>query len=109
MTQRLQGGDPGLDTGNGLRQLCFQQDGARLAGTFKIARDEGSDLFQGQPEGSQALDRLHTPDRFIAKQAVVALAPALGVEEPEVLVVAQDFDRHAGALGELPDGHRIRP
>ncbi len=47
LTQRLKGGDAGLDTGDGLRQLCFQQDAARLAGTLKIARDECSDLFEG--------------------------------------------------------------
>ena len=76
LTQRLEGGDAGLDTGEGLRQLCFQQDAARLAGTLKIAPDEGSDLLEGQPEGAQALDHLHTPDRFFTKQAVVTLTPA---------------------------------
>ena len=76
LTKRLEGGDLGFDTGEGLRQLCFQQDAARLAGTLKIAPDEGSDLFEGQPEGAQALDHLHTPDRFFTKQTVVALTPA---------------------------------
>src|SRR5205823_4932114 len=107
LTQRLQGGDASLDTRDGLRQLCIQQDAPQLAGTLKIAHDERLDLSEGQSQRSQTLDHLHTPDCFFAKEAVVALTAAQGVEEPEVLVVAQDFDRHAGAAGELPDGHHI--
>jgi len=79
LTKRLQGADLGFDAGEGLRQLCFQQDAARLAGTLKIARDECLDLFEGQPEGAQALDHLHAPQCLFAKQAVVALAAAQGV------------------------------
>ncbi len=72
------------------------------------AGEKCSNLFEGQSEGAQALDHLHAPQCFFAKQAVVALAPAPGVEEPEILVGAQDFDRHARAPGKLSDGHRIR-
>src|SRR5712692_876965 len=109
LTKPLQGGDPGLDTGDDLRQCFFQECANRFAGTLKRAHDECLDLFQGESQGAQTLDHLHTPHRFFSKQAVVALAAAPGGEKPEVLVVAQDFDRYVRAPGKLPDGHRIRP
>jgi hypothetical protein len=74
--QRLERDDADLDAGEDLRQVCFQQVAARLAGPLKIASDACSDLFEGQPEEAQALDHLHTPERFLPKQAVVALTAA---------------------------------
>ena len=102
LTQRLQGADVVFDAGKGLRQVLFQECIDRLVGTLKVSCDEGPKLFEGQAQRAQALDHLHTPERVFAKQAVVALATALGGEKPEVLVLAQNFDRHAGARESCP-------
>ena len=92
-----------------LRQVLLQEAIDQLTGTLTVGCGEGLNRFEGQSQGAQPLDHLHTPHRFFAKQAVVALAAAKGIEEPQILVLAQDFDRHAGAPGELPDSHRMRP
>lgn len=105
LTQLLQGCDASLNTGEGLPQVCFQQ--GRFTWMLKIATNKCSNLFEGQSEGPQALDHLHTPDRFLSKQAVVALTATQGIEESKVFIVAQKIDRHTSPLGELPDGHRM--
>jgi hypothetical protein len=61
------------------------------------AFDQGLNFFEGQSQGTQVLDDLHTPECFFPKQTIVALAPAQGGEEPEALILAQDFDWHSGA------------
>src|SRR5262249_55018867 len=65
-----------------------------------IARDEWLDLFQRQPKGAQALDHLHTPERLAAKQAIVAVTSAEGVDE--AFIFAQHLDRHPGAPESCP-------
>src|SRR5712691_5469441 len=107
VTERLQGADATFDAGKGLCQLLFQECIDRLVVMLKVGGGEGLKLFEGQSQGAQPLDYLHTPERFFPKQAVVALAAAQGVEEAEVLIVAQDFDRHTAASRELSNSHRL--
>jgi len=108
LTKRLQGADLGFDAGEGLWQVLLWEAFDQLAGTLTVGFGEGPNCFEGQSQGAQALDHLHTPHRFFPKQAVVALAAAQGGEEPQVFVGAQGFDRHASASGELSDRHRMR-
>ena len=54
------------------------------------------------------MDRLHTLEGFFPKETIVALAAAQGAEESEILVGAQEFDRHSGAPRKLSNRHRIR-
>jgi hypothetical protein len=85
-----------------LRQVLLQEAIDQLTGTLTVGCGEGLNRFEGQSQGAQPLDHLHTSHRFFTKQAVVALATALGGEKPEVLVLAQNFDRHAGARESCP-------
>jgi hypothetical protein len=109
LTLILERSDVGFDPGEGLGQLLLQESINRLVGTLKVACGENLKFLHGESQGAQALDHLHTPERFFPKQTVVALAAAQGVEEPEILVFAQDFDRDASAPRELSNGHRMRP
>src|SRR6266702_2391777 len=86
LTQRLESHESLFDTGESLRQGRFQQDADRRAWVLTRAGKECLDLFKGQSEGSQALDHLHAPQRFFAKQAIIALAAAPRAEESEALV-----------------------
>ena len=108
LTKRLQGADVGFDAGKGLCEVLVQESIDWLTRPLTRAFDQGLNFFEGQSQGTQVLDDLHTPECFFPKQTVVALAPAQGGEEPEALILAQDFDGHSGAQGKLPDGHRMR-
>src|SRR6266567_3866833 len=94
LTTSLQGADLGFDTGKGLGQILLQESIDRLVRLLTRASDERLNIFEGQSQGTQVLDCLHTSECFFPKQAVIALAPAQGAEESEVLVGAQDFDRY---------------
>src|SRR5260370_31502753 len=107
LTTSLQNADLGLDPGERLCQVLVEQSFDWLSRRLAHVADERVNLFQGQPQGAQAFDHPHTAEGFFPKEAVVALAAAPCGEEPQILVGAQEFDRHTGTPRELSDGHGI--
>ena len=108
LTTSLQGTDLGFDSGEGLRQVLLQESLDWLTRRLPRALDERLNLFEGQPQGAQALDHLHTSEGFFPKEAVVALATAPRGKEAEALVGAQHFDGYTRAPGKVSNSHRMR-
>src|SRR2546430_8381141 len=85
LTKSLQGDESLFDTDDGLRQILLQESIEWLARRLGANCGEGLDRFESQPQGAQALDYLHTPQRFFPKQAGVVFASAPSAAKYHVL------------------------
>ncbi len=107
-TQRLKIRDALFDAAQHLVQLFGQMRADRLVSALAVDGGDFSNLLQCQPQRAQAADHLYAPQGRFVKQTIVALASAKRIQQAQALVLAQGFDRHATAPGELPDGQRFR-
>jgi hypothetical protein len=65
--------------------------------------------YQGEPQSLWPADELQAAQAALAKQALTALAAHHRLQEAEILVAAQGFDRQAAARGQRPDLCACRP
>jgi hypothetical protein len=90
------------------RASSVARGGPTSAGFVVAAAGEVGDRGFGESEIAQTAHDVHAPEGVLVEEAIAGGTVAAGVDQDHVLLWARQFDRHAGAAGQIPDGHDRR-
>ncbi len=99
---------PQLYTGQRLIEFLIQRQAQRRLRVIKADCDNFLDLFQSQPQRTQTLGFVDTPQGPLVKKAIVAFAAVKRDDKTPAFIFAQDLDRHTGAPRKMSNSHRFR-
>jgi len=99
--------DLALDYFDPVAELICDIAAGQLTGI--INRQAAGTLYQGEPQSFGPADELQAAQAALIKQALTVLAAHHRLQEAEILVAAQGFDRQAAARGQRPDPCAFRP